>query len=322
MKARYWTATVLAISAVLAASCGNPGLAGTSSVKRTPIPAASTQQPTPTSPATTQPPGATAMYLGVYEPHVLRSYAPVLHFGQLVGRQPDLVLSYFPWADAFPGFFAEQVWAHHATPLIQINPRGISLGAIAVGVYDAQLRAYASQVRGFGHPVVIGFAHEMNGNWYSWGYHHTPARIWVAAWRHLVTVFRQEGAHNVIWLWTVNHIDGTAIPDPRPWWPGAQYVSWVGIDSYYYTPQDTFATVFGVTIAAVRQFSDKPILLAETGMSPGAAPKTQFPALVAQIRAQHLLGLVYFDADAVLRWRLEGRPAVIAAFRRALAATG
>jgi mannan endo-1,4-beta-mannosidase len=312
VKTRNWTAAVLAISAALAVGCGNnPGFAGEGSVGRPLI-----------SPASTQTPGATDKYFGVYEPQELRSYAPVHHFGHLVGRQPDLVLSFNSWAEAFPASFADLVWAHHATPLIQINPRGISLRAIAAGVYDAHLRAYASQVRGFGHRVVIGFAHEMNGTWYSWGYRRTPARTWVAAWRHLVTVFRQEGARNVIWLWTVNHIDGTGIPNPRPWWPGARYVSWVGVDSYYYTPQDTFATVFGATIAAVRQFSDKPILLAETAMSPGADPTAQFPALVAQIRAQHLLGLVYFDADAIYRWRLEGRPAVIAAFRRALIATG
>jgi hypothetical protein len=320
VKARYWAAGVLAISAALAVGCGSPSSAGEGSVPRSL--SSSARTPTPGAPARTQPPGATVEYLGVYEPHELQSYAAVHHFGQLVGRQPDLVLSFSPWAEAFPVFFADLVRAHHATPLIQINPRGVSLNAIAAGVYDAQLRAYASQVRGFGHRVVIGFAHEMNGSWYSWGYRHTPARTWIAAWRHLVTVFRQEGARNVIWLWTVNHIAGTGIPDPRPWWPGARYVSWIGIDSYYYTPQDTFANVFGVTIAAVRRFSDKPILLAETAMSPRAAPTAQLPALVAQIRAQHLLGLVYFDADAVHRWRLEGRPAVIAAFRRALAATG
>ena len=29
----------------------------------------------------------------------------------------------------------------------------------------------------------------------------------MAAWRHIVTVFRQQGADNVTWLWTVNIID-------------------------------------------------------------------------------------------------------------------
>ena len=29
------------------------------------------------------------------------------------------------------------------------------------------------------------------------------------------------------------------------WWPGPSYVTWVGIDGYYYRPSDTFARVFG-----------------------------------------------------------------------------
>src|SRR6185437_7678694 len=45
-------------------------------------------------------------------------------------------------------------------------------------------------VRDFGSPVVIGFGHEMNAYWYSWGYRHTPAATFVAAWRHIVTLFR------------------------------------------------------------------------------------------------------------------------------------
>ena len=30
------------------------------------------------------------------------------------------------------------------------------------------------------------------------------AATFVAAWRHIVTLFRAEGADNVTWLWTVN----------------------------------------------------------------------------------------------------------------------
>ena len=46
----------------------------------------------------------------------------------------------------------------------------------------------------------------MNGTWYSWGYRHTSPAVFVAAWRHIVTVFRAAGARNVTWLWTINII--------------------------------------------------------------------------------------------------------------------
>ena len=71
--------------------------------------------------------------------------------------------------------------------------------------------------------MVPCFGHEMNGTWYSWGYEHVPAAVFVAAWRHIVNVFRAVGATNVTWMWTVNIIDSDpAIPDPVPGGPAVR----------------------------------------------------------------------------------------------------
>jgi beta-mannanase len=51
---------------------------------------------------------------------------------------------------------------------------------------------------------MLSFAPEANGNWYRWGWSHTPPAVWVAAWRHVVTLFRSLKARNAIWVWTVN----------------------------------------------------------------------------------------------------------------------
>jgi beta-mannanase len=75
-------------------------------------------------------------------------------------------------------------------------------------------------VRAFGSPVVIGFGHEMNAYWYSWGYRHTRAATFVAAWRHIVTLFRARGARNVTWLWTLQ-ADEPGTGPVAAWWPGA-----------------------------------------------------------------------------------------------------
>ena len=138
---------------------------------------------------------------------------------------------------------------------MQINPSGVSLAEIASGQYDSYLITYAEAVRAYRHPVILSFGHEMNGHWYSWGYTHTSPTVFVAAWRHIVTVFREVGAQNVTWLWTVNIIDPGGIPSPAVWWPGNSYVNWVGLDGYYYQPSWTFASLFGPTIAAVRQMT-------------------------------------------------------------------
>jgi hypothetical protein len=89
----------------------------------------------------------------------------------------------------------------------------------------------------------------------------------------------------------------------------------VGIDGYYYTSSYEFAPLFGPTIKAVRELTSAPILIAETGVAPVAGKPAKISNLFAGIRAYGLLGFVWFNADKVHDWRVNG-PAAIAAFRR------
>ena len=199
-----------------------------------------------------------------------------------------------------------------------------SVSAIAPGKYDIYLRTYADSVRDFGHAVVIGFGHEMNAPRYPWGYGHVRPSTFVAAWRHIVTLFRGEGADNVTWLWTVNQ-DAPGTGPVAGWWPGANYVTWVGIDGYYFRPSDTFASVFGPTISQVRVFTDKPILLSETAVGPSPGQFAKINDLFDGMRRYKTLGLVWFDiaqGGGILHqdWRIEDRPAAEAAFRLGISA--
>jgi mannan endo-1,4-beta-mannosidase len=256
-------------------------------------------------------------YLGVYEADAPNSYAGVDQFAQAIGRQPNVVCYYSSWNKPFQVHFATSAADHGAVPLVQINPARVSLTAIASGHYDSYLRAYAAAVRSYHRPVILSFGHEMNGWWYSWGYLRSSPGTFVAAWRHIVTLFRAQGAGNVTWLWTINIINPHGgIPTPAPWWPGKSYVSWVGIDGYYFKPSWKFAPLFGPTIKAVHALTRDPILIAETGAAPGASQPANIADLFAGVRAYGLLGFIWFNADAIHDWRLDS-PAAIAAFRLA-----
>ena len=255
-------------------------------------------------------------YLGVFAERVPQSYRGVAAFTAATGVRPDMVSYYSGWGEPFQADFAAAAVKHHAVPLVQIDPTDVSIKAIAAGDYDGYLRSYAAAVKAFGGQVVLSFGHEMNGTWYSWGYHHTNPALFVAAWRHIVDIFRQQGARKVAWLWTINVIDGRAhIPSPAPWWPGNAYVTWVGIDGYYYKPSWTFASLFGPTIKAVRALTIDPILISETAVAPAANKPAKIADLFAGIRAYGLLGFVWFDTSRNRDWRLN-TPAAIAAFRR------
>jgi mannan endo-1,4-beta-mannosidase len=243
-------------------------------------------------------PAATGSYLGVYTKNLPDSYAGVSAFKTTTGITPDIVMYYSGWYVPFPTTFANTVASKGAAPLVQMDPDGIDISKIASGHYDGYLSAYAEAVRAYRHPVILSFGHEMNGDWYSWGYQHTSPAAFVAAWRHVVTLFRALGTTNVTWLWTVNVINDTqkgTIPRPNAWWPGSSYVNWVGVDGYYLKPNWQFAPLFGPTIGDIRTFTSDPILIAETGAEPVAGQSAKLADLFAGIKAYGLLGFVYFN---------------------------
>jgi mannan endo-1,4-beta-mannosidase len=256
-------------------------------------------------------------YIGIYTHESPQSYAGVKAFTTASGIKPSVVVYYSGWPEPFQTDFATTVANDGAVPLVQMNPTGASVAAIAAGRYDSYLSAYAKAVRAYGHPVILSFGHEMNGYWYSWGYTHTSPTAFVAAWRHIVSLFRTLGAQNVTWLWTINNFQKktTTVPSPGPWWPGSSYVNWVGIDGYFINSSSVFASVFGPTIVYVRTLTHDPILITETSATPAASQPTKIADLFAGIHLYGLLGFVWFDSVDKVDWRLSS-PAAIAAFRR------
>ena len=205
---------------------------------------------------------------------------------------------------------------------MQWDPTLASVSKIAAGGYDSYLRSFADSVRSFGHPVVIGFGHEMNAHWYSWGYRHLPAPTFVAAWRHIVTLFRSRHADNITWLWTLQ-ADESGTGPIEAWWPGAKYVTWVGIDGYYYYPVQNL-------LQYLRQDhcrsagSYRPASAAVRGCRrPPGRPGAEDPRPVRRDGApyEHLREVVWFDIaqhSGVYHqdWRIEDNPAAATAFRR------
>ena len=275
--------------------------------------------PHPPPPAHASLPPALASYLGTFEPGAPSDYGAVASFARTANRQPNLVGYYSGWTQPFDMASARMLQAHGAVPFVQIDPTAASINGIANGTYDDYLRSYADSVRNFRHAVVIGFGHEMNASWYPWGYKRVPAATFVGAWRHIVTLFRKEGAENVTWLWTLQAVEPGTGPIAS-WWPGAQYVTWVGIDGFYYRPSDTFASVFGKTITQVRTFTSKPVLLSEIAVGPAAGQFAKIQDLFHGMAKYKTLGLVWFDKTqhgSIFHqdWRLADNPFAQISFR-------
>jgi mannan endo-1,4-beta-mannosidase len=313
MKSRTLAGAVLAaVTAVTAAACsGSPSPHG---------PAVTSAPPPPS--AQTPPPPAAASVIGFTGAGLPQSWAPAAAFSTAIGRPVDLAMYYSGWGEKFQAQFAETTQSHGAEVMVNLAPPG-SLATITTGSGDGYLRRLAGQIKAFGHPVVLAFGHEANGDWYSYGYRHQPASEFIAAYRHVHDVITAAGAVNVTWLWTVNIPAGGGTLPPSADWPGAADVSMIGIDGYDWTGTKTFAEEFGPTIAAVRKLSSAPVIVAETSVIHGSNAASQVTGLLNGIREDGLVGLVWFDTDKAgfkntsdtHDWRLQDDPAALAAFR-------
>ena len=258
------------------------------------------------------------LLFGVYEPTSPGSYTQLNQFTQDTGVHPAIVSYYSQWWMAFQTGFADEARAHGAEVLVQMQPRQVSCQTVSSGAADSYLEQYASQVKAFRYPVILSFGQEMNGNWYPWGEGGCAADAFTTAWKHIVTVFRAAGADNVTWLWdpNVQYPGGAPL---RDWWPGSAYVDLVGLDGYYAYPADTFSSLFLPSINAIRSFTDKPLLIAESGVTAmdGTGRLKDLYTGAADTRA---VGVVYFDVKQSgdpehQDWRLEDSPGMLQTFR-------
>lgn len=206
------------------------------------------------------------MLIGVYQPNSPGSYNQLDDFARLAGFSPRIVSYYSTFRQPFAIQFAQQAAARGAAVLVQWQPRGTTSAAVAAGTDDAYIRQFAKDVRSSERQVIISYGQEMNGNWYPWGEDSDTPANFIAAWKHIVSIFGEEGARNVTWLWDPN-IAYPGGPQLKDWYPGDEYVDWVGLDGYFAQPADTFDTLFDPPIAQLRSFTSKPLLIAESGVT-------------------------------------------------------
>jgi cellulose synthase (UDP-forming) len=191
---------------------------------------------------------------------------------------------------------------------------------IAKGRYDLYVRRWARDARAFGKPMVIRLMHEMNGSWYPWsvGINRNTAADFKAAWRRVHRIFRQAGASNVSWVFSVDSFAGgtpTSRGAIREYYPGARYVDWVGLSGFNWSRSRnggvlTYERVFRASYDVIRGF-DKPVMLAELGT---ASVDTQTaPTWVRDVltstptRFPRVKAIVWYDSSHPQRdFRLRG----------------
>jgi mannan endo-1,4-beta-mannosidase len=238
------------------------------------------------------------------------------NFEKAAGVYPAVVVKYLQWGTPFPASEVTQDHGLGATTMLVLEPRHISMASIAAGRGDAYLAEWAAADRSLGLPVILSFAPEANGTWYSWGAGHISPHLYVRAWRHVHDRLIRDGAQHVTWLWQMA-ADNPGSEALRLLWPGQRYVTEAGIDAQYAQPSATFTSVFGKTITDMQAITSRPLLLSEVAVARSASRPAQITGLFAGVSQHRLAGLIFFDAHP--KWAIDNDPPALTAFRKAAA---
>ena len=304
---------------------------------------------TTTAPATEEParqvpaeriPPPDKLLLGVWTPRGAYDLSEADSFAAAAGRRPQALLFSQGWAG--PGLdldLLDEIEEGGMLPIVAWEPwdaereselpwaRGeqpeYALARILDGAYDEDIRQYARELAAWGHPVGMRFAHEMNGYWYPWAESVNGNRTgeYVEVWRHVHGIFAEEGADEVVWIWSPN-VDYPGATPLEGLYPGDDYVDWAGLVGFFghgdVAPEEppTFEEVYGETLEQIRALTDKPILLTEVGATEVGGHKAQWISefFDAVEGCDDLVGFVWFEFEKETDWRIVSSESATEAF--------
>ena len=128
---------------------------------------------------------------------------------------------------------------------------------------------------------------------------------YIQAWQHIWTIFQDQGASNVAFVWCPS-INGASYASA--YYPGDAYVDWIGWDGYDRKQSSS------VTLAQFQPFyaywapHGKPLVIGETGATTDqqsylAALATALPTDMPDVHA-----LLYYDSKSDSDWTLVDTP--------------
>jgi len=302
-----WLFVLLAATSALLTACGETSaLSGASMQSSAPLPAATrTPLPAPiTAGALLPPPGQ--IYFGAYvnTSGLVGGNTPVdtASLETQLGRSLALHMQYEQFTANFSGRALQDDFVNFRIPIVSIDC-GATNAQIISGAYDATLRLKADEAKNFAWPAFVRFFWDPNLPATQLGRKvcydpltDRPNNIfdpteYKLAWAHIRAIFAQDGAVNVVWLWTVSATGS----NPLDYYPGDSQVDWVGVDNYDLSGSD-FVSTFSPMYAQLSTLN-KPIMITETG-APAAAQTAFFGAALEGLTATfpRVQAFTYYDA--------------------------
>ena len=223
-------------------------------------------------------------------------------FDGAFGRPLGLVHVFQNWSEPVRDPTLAAFASTGATPVIDWSCT--SDASIIDGSQDALITSYADALRAYGRPVFLRWFWEMNlvalpraanclGTLGAAGY--------VQAWQHIFDIFQQEGATNVSFVWCPS-IAGPGFA--ASYYPGNQFVDWIGVDGYDRAQNSNFITTQFLPFYQYWIPNQKPMMIGETGATTDQA--TYLANLAADLPSTFpgIKAVLYYDSRSTSDWTL------------------
>lgn len=284
---------------------------------------------------------------GAYVDGVQQDPSVLGEFEALVGAKTGVASSYYGFGDIFPG--QQELTLSDAgrrDVLLSWDMGPTRFKQWASGRYDGYLKQIADAAAAYPYPVYVRPWPEMNGDWQS--FQPTPRGVaarprggsykkFIAAWRHVVSYTRRQGADNIRWVFnpTADTYKGTT-PVAKIW-PGSRFVDVLGLDGFNWGEDSSwgrwrsYASIFAKQYQKLTRLdAGAPVWICEFGskepLVDDGAPADPSRSKAAWLRdafatttMPRVRAMIYFQADKERDWRVNSSPAALAALRVALA---
>jgi len=279
-------------------------------------------------------------------------------FEKILGHKIGSVVWFPTWDDEFPTEAVQQLHNRGIIPHLTwelfwpsadpnntraTGPNGYDgFNDVLTGKYDDYIDRFARDAKAVNERVLMRFLHEFNGNWYVWSGNKNgnvnggPEKV-VAVWKYVVDRFKKIGADNVKWLW-VPHGPSTDLSteswnNVSNYWPGDEYVDWIGLDGYNFYPQDPWGGVrplrdfdncFRALYDSCAVLGEQPMMIAEFGTGEFQSDNFDKAAWVtdafSKIKTDYprVKIFTWFNINKELDWRINSSPESLEAFRKAM----
>jgi len=223
-------------------------------------------------------------YIGIFAPEKdngVTEFSNADNASDKLNQKFDILSFYIPWDKNIETNFnwniLDSVFSRKSIPLITWEPWLNTFendldsiphvnDLILSGYLDDYLKEFALKLKNINKPIFLRYAHEFDNPFYPWyDNRENAASLFIKAWRHVNTIFKENRADNVIWIW-------------NPWksknvvefFPGNEYVDWLGVNILNYSVYGKeeyfqFSELYESFHYEFNKLSKMPVIISEMG---------------------------------------------------------